>query len=261
MVAEFSGKKTGRNQLRNRNTSDEMAAAKNIYDALVADQDQKRRMQLMQALLRLSLDTPEKNAEVGFSRLELAEKMDDLFGTRWGETHGDEAVKALNKPWKDLVTTAWPSKLEGIRDRCRQAGLPVYPRPDKEKGGGSGNLSTFRVILEPITEDDARPSLLPCSRVVHYVLDERYGAPAVFQIQGGRKWAMIAGIAVTAVIAILFLLTLVATLLHASSAGAGLVLLASLALIGATVLVPLLSVFVRLPNRCIAPVPTWMVRS
>ncbi|MEY8210989.1 MAG: hypothetical protein RPT00_01905 [Gammaproteobacteria bacterium] len=111
------------------------------------DDTQGRDKDLLNALIHLSLESPEK-AEEGFINIELNDAVNKLNPrNHWGESM-DGATKRVNNGWVKLKIL-WEKKEEGLHQRARDKNLTGFIKLKKRTGrGGGGNSSRYSFAYE-----------------------------------------------------------------------------------------------------------------
>lgn len=161
------------------------------------DWPEKRRRcgQVLDALLQLTIDYPEK-AEEGFTNIEIHEFVSSNLHN-WGvSTETDEVRRKVTNAWKDLEAL-WVKKENGIAQRFNALGLTGYPKIHKTRGGGGGIVNRYSLRLEPAKPPYNQPELLEnlSEDKLEYFeddVDELKGAAKLFAsgflLSGFRKW-------------------------------------------------------------------------
>lgn len=160
---------------------------------------------LLRALCALSREQPEA-ATQGFSALELATTVTKLTATqRWASvTDKSEASDKVRIQWANLVETTWPAKQEGVLQHARFQHWPLVPSLAKTEGGGTGNVSRYRLAWAETPESESMPVSLPSSSAVtdkqsiNYICEDvRTPNPLVrvfakgYFMAGWRRWLFI----------------------------------------------------------------------
>ncbi|WP_288356205.1 hypothetical protein [uncultured Cycloclasticus sp.] len=161
------------------------------------DWPEKRRRcgQVLDALLQLTIDYPEK-AEEGFTNIEIHEFISSNLHN-WGiSTETDEVRRKVTNAWKDLEAL-WVKKENGIAQRFVNLGSTAIPKIYKVLGGGGGISNRYSLRLEPIKEviEQAKKKESLDSNELEYFeddVDELKGAAKIFAsgflLGGIRKW-------------------------------------------------------------------------
>jgi len=108
----------------------------------------KRPSDLLNALIYLSLESPEK-VEEGFSNVELNETVNKLNPqNHWG-TNTDGITKRVSNGW-DKLKQFWSKKEEGLHQRALEDHLTGFVKLKKRTSrGGGGNPSLYSFTYEP----------------------------------------------------------------------------------------------------------------
>jgi hypothetical protein len=157
---------------------------------------------LLQALIDLSLQSPERAAE-GFTAPELADAIRLVIGRRWAGGDTDDVISdKVRTQWNNLVQKLWPQKEEGIIQRCQDAGLDARPSLVRSTGGGTGNPTRYRMEALPLAESAPQ---YPESAVrlqdgcLRYICEDIENAGWIaklfasgFRVIGWRRWVLVA---------------------------------------------------------------------
>lgn len=246
-------------------------AAKLLRQAAEEWQDRDKPPALMlRAIARLTEAHPSQ-AEIGFSMTEVAEEIAAQTGKPFGRLEDPtETREKVRKLWKQLEVK-WESKSEGVRQLFGDHGWTFAPQPKRIPGGGSGNLTRYRLVANPLEPVNAvsdsvshtvkaqQGSLTPALQYTCEDLDDA-GALARF-FSNGLGLAGFTGLAFRALLVASIVTTgaLVYLLLITVLLGSGTVLPSLLAAgLIASGYVTTLKPLVELPLTRVALAPWWL---
>lgn len=171
---------------------------------------------LLLALARVSREQPDQATD-GFTAWDLAEAMGIVRGRAWAV--GDDREKISDKVrvlWKRLKEDLWETKREGICQRARDLGLAAIPGLDRIEGGGTGHPTRYRIVAVPLGVDEpthAPEVVVLAPGEIRYICEDLEDTgPFVrifargFEIAGWRKWALLATMFASLLLALVLVL-------------------------------------------------------
>lgn len=218
---------------------------------------------VLRALCRLTAREPRKSTE-GFSALELQQEV-ATEKSRWAQSDDkSEIARAVRKAWKDLESKL-PHKLEHLELEAARLGLCLKPVLVRREGGGTGNLTRYRLLAERVEEISARsPAAGGPAADIEYICEDIEPTGVFvsalargYEPRGWRRWLYAAGgVAMLVFSAIVTLMGLVALYFESAtgrSIAAALGAIATLWIIWRALSPLYRPLFVR-----IAAAPSWM---
>lgn len=227
---------------------------------------------VLRALALLSSRDPPR-AKAGFSSFEIAQVVGEIRGTPWSSQDDKDKVSAdVRKQWRVLLGT-WESKKVGVQQSFHDQGFPCVPLLDKTEGGGTGNMSLYRINwAEPDADSLGLPltanAEIPGTDVyaLRYVCEDIEDAGWLtrvfardFVLSGWRRWLMVVVVAVPLLATLALFIVAMLGLIQWSQVGTAnvlggvaafaIVLVASWIIIG-----PIL----RVVDRRVVLAPLWM---
>lgn len=242
-------------------------------DALIADAVNGWRekntlpVDLLLTLALLSREQTDQATE-GFTAWDIAETMGVVRGRPWAV--GDDREKISDKVrvlWKRLKEELWETKREGICQRARDLGLTEIPGLDRIEGGGTGRPTRYRVVSVPLVVDEPMhvPEVVALAPgEIRYICEDLENTgPFVrmfargFEITGWRKWALLAALVASLLLAFALFLVISAGMVRRIPLKDLVYLLLGTGSI-LWVLWITYGPVLRLPDARILPAPWWM---
>ena len=102
----------------------------------------------LRALASLTESAPSQGLQ-GFTGREMVEAMSTILGRAWAAGDADGGSGKLRTQWRELQER-WKTKAEGVRQRFGDLGWSQAIRPERLEGGGSGHLTRYRLVSDPL---------------------------------------------------------------------------------------------------------------
>jgi len=239
-------------------------AAKQIQE-ISKDWPEKRHRcgQVLEALLQLTIDDPEK-AKEGFTNIEIHEFVSGKISA-WGSSTDDEVTRKVREAWKNLGEL-WIKKERGVVQRFKSLGLVEIPMIHKVAGGGGGIVNKYSLKLEP-AKDGQKQSKTPealCADNLEYFEDDVDNLRSItklfssgFLLSGWKKWLFFFVILIGMFFFIALLLLFAIGINQQETVGATLKFISSIAIILWAEWL-LLGAFFKVVDRRVEIAPWWL---
>jgi len=218
---------------------------------------------LLRALCRLTERDPAL-AEKGFSAVDLQQEV-EKERPRWARSEDkSDIASAVRKTWPKLQTI-FQHKAEHLRELASRSGLSALPALDRREGGGTGNLTRYRLIETALSDPSPGPAEgRLATGDVAYICENVEPAGILlrafaigFEPHGWRRWLYLAGGAALLFLSfVVGLIALLALLAGSSTGKSAATIISTVGILWALwwVLAPLYRpLFVR-----VAAAPGWM---
>jgi len=219
--------------------------------------------QVLEALLQLTIDDPEK-AKEGFTNLEIHEFVSGNINA-WGGSAGDEVTRKVRNAWNDLGEL-WLKKEKGIAQRFERLGIIDRVNIHKVTGGGGGIVNKYSLKLEPVKggqEQGETPDAL-CPDNLEYFEDDVDDLRSIakifssdFLLSGWKKWFFLFVILIGVFFFVALLLLFAIGINQQETVGATLKFISSIAIILWAEWL-LLGAFFRVVDRRVEIAPWWL---